>query len=83
MLDQRINTPAQQRFLSKLMGYDFEVVYYSGKDNKTANALSYLPKNSSNGSHFLGTQLMTLLSPISTCLDTLRERGQQDCNYSC
>ncbi|GJZ15912.1 reverse transcriptase [Tanacetum coccineum] len=40
LLDQRITTPAQMKWLPKLMGYDYEVVYKQGKDNAMADALS-------------------------------------------
>ncbi|GJR51102.1 transposon ty3-G gag-pol polyprotein [Tanacetum coccineum] len=40
LLDQRITTPAQMKWLPKLMGYDYEVVYKQGKDNAVADALS-------------------------------------------
>ncbi|GKE73390.1 putative mitochondrial protein [Tanacetum coccineum] len=40
LLDQKIYTPAQMKWLPKLMGYDYEVVYKQGKDNAVANALS-------------------------------------------
>ncbi|GJY93093.1 retrotransposable element Tf2 [Tanacetum coccineum] len=40
LLDQRISTPTQMKWLPKLMGYDYEVVYKQGKDNAVADALS-------------------------------------------
>ncbi|GKB03552.1 retrotransposon-related protein [Tanacetum coccineum] len=40
LLDQRISTPAQMKWLPKLMGYDYEVIYKQGKDNAVADALS-------------------------------------------
>lgn len=46
MMDQRIITPR--------IGYDFEVVYCYGKENKAVDALSYILKNSKNNSNFLG-----------------------------
>lgn len=39
-MDQRVCTPTQQRWLTKLLGYDFEVHYEKGKENCVANALS-------------------------------------------
>lgn len=43
LLEQRISTPAQQKWLTKLMGYDYTVVYKKGKDNSAADALSRVP----------------------------------------
>lgn len=40
MLDQRILTPEQQKWMSKLVGYDYEIVYKLGKANSAADALS-------------------------------------------
>jgi hypothetical protein len=39
-LHQRINSPDQQCWLAKLLGYQFEVVYKPGPENKAADALS-------------------------------------------
>jgi hypothetical protein len=42
LLEQKIGTPSQQRWLSKLIGYDFIIEYKSGSDNCVADALSRL-----------------------------------------
>ena len=39
MLDQLISTHMQQKLLSKLIGYDFEIHHRSGKENKAVDAL--------------------------------------------
>lgn len=39
-LEQRVGTPTQQRWLSKLLEYDFKVEYRKGKENMAADALS-------------------------------------------
>lgn len=39
-LEQRIHTLLQQRWLAKLLGYDYDLRYRKGKDNKAADALS-------------------------------------------
>lgn len=40
ILEQRIATPAQQKWLTKLLGYLFVVEYKQGSENKVADALS-------------------------------------------
>ncbi|XP_074327831.1 uncharacterized protein LOC141665748 [Apium graveolens] len=40
LLQQRISTPFQHFWLSKLMGFDYEIQYKGGVDNKVADALS-------------------------------------------
>ena len=39
MLDQKIGTPAQQKWISKLLGSAFVVEYKKGQDNKVTDAL--------------------------------------------
>ncbi|GKB98804.1 putative mitochondrial protein [Tanacetum coccineum] len=39
-LDQRITTPFQSKWLPKLLGFDYEILYKKGKDNQAADALS-------------------------------------------
>lgn len=40
MLDSKIVTPFQQKWLSKLLGFSFEIQYKRGIENKVAYALS-------------------------------------------
>lgn len=40
LLEQRIITPEQQKFVAKLMGFEFEILYRPGKQNLVADALS-------------------------------------------
>jgi hypothetical protein len=39
-LQQRVATPEQQKWVIKLLGYDYEIVYRPGRENSAANALS-------------------------------------------
>ena len=38
LLDQRVGTPAQRRWITKLLGYNFLVEYKKGKENVLADA---------------------------------------------
>lgn len=45
-MEQRITTSLQQKWLSKLLGFDYTVVYKKGKENLVADALSRLHEDS-------------------------------------
>ncbi|GJR21632.1 transposon ty3-G gag-pol polyprotein, partial [Tanacetum coccineum] len=53
MLDQRITTPFQSKWLPKLLGFDYEIEYKKGKDNTIIDALSRIERP---------TELFSLLS---------------------
>ncbi|KAL3509710.1 hypothetical protein ACH5RR_029111 [Cinchona calisaya] len=40
LLEHKITTALEQKWLSKLMGMDYEIQYKKGKDNMVADALS-------------------------------------------
>ncbi|KAL4570019.1 hypothetical protein LXL04_025668 [Taraxacum kok-saghyz] len=40
LLHQRITTPDQQNWVAKLLGYDFDICYKPGRENRVADALS-------------------------------------------
>lgn len=64
LMEQRITTPFQHMWLSKLMGYTFEIQYKQGKENVAADALSRVT----------GSQLLqiTLSQPHHSFNDSLR-----------
>ena len=39
-LEQRLSSEEQQKWVTKMLGYDFEIIYKKGKDNVVADALS-------------------------------------------
>jgi hypothetical protein len=39
-LEQRLSSKEQQKWVTKLLGYDFEIIKKKGKQNVVANALS-------------------------------------------
>lgn len=45
LLSQTIQTPAQEKWLSKLLGFDYEIIYTPGHSNVVADALSRIPES--------------------------------------
>jgi len=39
LLEQKVSSPIQEAWLTKLMGYDYEIQYKRGKDNTIVDAL--------------------------------------------
>jgi len=39
-LEQQISSPAQQKWVTKIFGYDYEIIYKKGKENVVVDALS-------------------------------------------
>ena len=50
LTEQKISNLLQQKWISKLLGYDYTIVYKKGKDNTVADALSRKFEDSANGS---------------------------------
>lgn len=49
LLEQKLSTLLQQKWLAKLMGLDYEILYKKGVENKVADALSRLPEGTALG----------------------------------
>ena len=58
LLDQQANTPTQQIWVVKMMGYNYEIVFRKGSTNTVADALSRKPQDSL---YALSTVTSTLL----------------------
>jgi hypothetical protein len=67
---QKLTTDAQQRWLSKLMGFNFKIEYKKGSENKVANALSRRDEVPEKGT------LVAILSPIPQWVEAVREAQQ-------
>jgi Reverse transcriptase (RNA-dependent DNA polymerase)/RNase H-like domain found in reverse transcriptase/Integrase zinc binding domain/Retroviral aspartyl protease len=75
LLTQTIQTPEQQQFLSKLVGYDFSIEYKSGSSNAAADALSRVHETENITPTMA---LMALSKPFCLDLDRLQTELLQD-----
>ncbi|GJZ05333.1 retrotransposon-related protein [Tanacetum coccineum] len=57
VLDQRITTPFQSKWLPKLLGFDYEIEYKKGKENVVVDAFSRVQRQS---------EVFTLLFKVTT-----------------
>jgi hypothetical protein len=69
-LEQRISSPEQQKWVIKLFGYDYEIIYKKGIDNVVADALSR--KYEDEGS------LFSLSFIVPDWLQAIRQEWLQD-----
>lgn len=44
LLAQTIQTPVQEKWLTKLLGFDYEILYTPGRSNQVVDALSRMPE---------------------------------------
>lgn len=73
LLDQRLSTIPQHRWISKLMGFDFIVEYKPGRTNTVADALSRRDADTLEAS--------ALSSPTFTLWDELRLQAGEHAEY--
>ena len=82
LLEQRIATPAQQKWLAKLLRYAFVVEYKKGVENKVANALSrrsdYIHVSCQQDESSKASCLLLLSVPDPTWLHILKDSYSQD-----
>lgn len=79
LLTQSIQTPEQQIFLCKRLGFDFSIIYKPGKENVVADALSRSFEEDKEEeiiftSNSLGCpgSLLSITGPIPTLLEELK-----------
>ncbi|GJU08920.1 retrotransposon-related protein [Tanacetum coccineum] len=78
LLDQRINTPSQMKWLPKLMGFYYEILYKKGSENYAADALSRVPTSSQILQMILATVTTDWLSRILRRRDKLVVGNDQE-----
>ena len=69
LLEQRVGTPVQQRWITKLLGYAFIVEYKQGKENVVADALSRRSSDEMSTSAFVQFDLHVSIPSMSAILD--------------
>jgi hypothetical protein len=69
LLKQTITTEAQQKWLVKLMGYDFTIKYKKGHENSAANNLLKIEDHG---------QLTTISNPIPNWVEPIKDEVLQE-----
>jgi hypothetical protein len=72
LLEQRITTPAQTRWLPKILGYDYVIEYKKGSENQGADSLSRVVE----------FQFLSISFPKAEWWPTLQQEVQQDPFYA-
>jgi hypothetical protein len=69
LLEQLISSMEQQKWVTKLLAYDYETVYKKGVENLVADALSRIPEQA---------ELHSISTPTSSTLELIKEEQQND-----
>jgi hypothetical protein len=72
LLEQQITTPAQTRWLPKLLGYDYKIEYKRGPENQGADSLSRV----------IEFQFISISQPHADWWPLLQKEVQQDSFYA-
>lgn len=72
MLEQKVGTPLEQKWITKLLGYNFKVEYKKGVNNRVADALS-------RREYFSTESTLSLLSiPTTSWVEELKAQYTTD-----
>lgn len=82
-LNQRANTPFQQKWVSKLLDFDYEIQCRKGTENLVADALSRLPDSTPSDPKLLkvtsnAPSCLAISYPYFGWLDDLRVHNESD-----
>jgi hypothetical protein len=69
ILEQRISSIEQHKWVTKLLGYDFEIIYKKGTENLVADALSRIPEHS---------EVFAISIPACATFDHIKKEQQED-----
>ena len=72
-LERKISSPEQQKWVTKLLGFDYEITYKKGKENVLVDALSQLPEQ---------VEVSAISLPTSDFLEDIKMEWQEDSETS-
>ena len=72
-MERKISSPEQQKWVTKLLRFDYEITYKKGKENVLADALSQLPEQ---------VEVSTVSLPTSDFLEDIKMEWQEDSDTS-
>lgn len=75
LLEQRITTPEQQKWIAKLVGFDYEIVYRPGRENSAADALSRRKPTKTLATLAVSTPIAGIWAEIAAATTTDPELG--------
>lgn len=80
LLDQWITTPEQHKWIVKLLGFDYEILYRPGKSNNVADALSRRDSAGNNEDELLQDEeeLGLVTSPSSEIWSEIEQAAKND-----
>ena len=73
LMQQVMLTPIQQKYVRKLLGFDFSIEYKPGVQNQVADALSRIHENNES----LAASFMSMSRPLTHLLDALKSENDE------